>query len=148
MKLFLDTNVLLDLLLEREGYEKAVPVFQLQEEGKLSLCVSILTMVNVAYVYRKTVGQRLAVVNLKFLSSLLEVLPMDGPMLQQAIYREGPDFEDILQGVCAAEHQCDYILTNNVADFQIGPGLASAQLPIPPVLSPEAFLKSSLSLHP
>ena len=105
-------------------------------------------MVNVAYVYRKTVGQRLAVVNLKFLSSLLEVLPMDGPMLQQAIYREGPDFEDILQGVCAAEHQCDYILTNNVADFQIGPGLASAQLPIPPVLSPEAFLKSSLSLHP
>ena len=53
MKLFLDTNILLDLLLEREGYERCARLFQLQEEGKCTLAVSILTMVNVAYVYRK-----------------------------------------------------------------------------------------------
>ena len=139
MKLFLDTNVLLDLLLEREGYEKAVPVFQLQEEGKLSLCVSILTMVNVAYVYRKTVGQRLAVVNLRYLSSLLEVLPMDGPMLQQAIYREGPDFEDILQAVCAVSGGCDTLITHNPKHFNILPGLMQDWV-LPRILAPEDYV--------
>ena len=78
MKVFLDTNILLDLLLEREGFEDSAELFRLQEDGRLKLYVSYLTMVNIAYVYRKTVGQNMAVANLKYLSALVEVLPMDG----------------------------------------------------------------------
>lgn len=140
MKVFLDTNIILDLLLEREGYEKSAKILQLQEEGKLATCVSILTMINVAYVYKKTVGQRMAVVNLKYLSALMEVLPMDGAMLEQAIYRDGPDFEDLLQAVCAAKAGCDYIVTRNEKDFVAGQGLLSERETFPPVMTPSDFL--------
>ena len=146
MKVFLDTNVLLDLLLERSGYEDAVVLFQLQEEGKVHLCVSLLTMVNLAYVYRKTVGQHMAVANLKYLSTLVEVLPMDGGQLQRALLLKGPDFEDILQAVCAADAACDCLITGNTKDFKIGKGLAG-QCALPAILSPSSFLKTN-RFHP
>ena len=139
MKVFLDTNILLDLLLERDGYEDSAVLFQLQDEGRLKLSVSLLTMVNLAYVYKKTVGQNLAVANLKYLSTLVEVLPMDGNQLQQAMMLNGRDFEDILQAVCAADGGCDYLVTRNVADFHIGRGLAGRP-GLPQVVTPSEFL--------
>lgn len=140
MKVFLDTNIVLDLLLERDGYAEAAMILQMQEEGKLSVCVSVLTMVNAAYVYRKTVGQRMAVVNLKYLSALMAVLPMDNAMLQQAIYAEGPDFEDLLQGFCAANAGCDFIITRNGKDYAPERSLLSEHVAFPPVMTPMEFL--------
>ena len=140
MKVFLDTNILLDLLLERDGYELGAKIFQLQEDGKCSLCVSVLTMVNAAYIYRKTVGQDMAIVNIKYLSALVEVLPMDNDMLKAAIYKHGKDFEDVLQAVCAAVGKCDCIVTRNEKDYVIRDGLAKTDIVLPPVYSPASFL--------
>ena len=117
MKVFLDTNIVLDLLLQREGYEESAEILSMQEQGKIQTCVSVLTMVNAAYVYRKTVGEKMTVVNLKYLSAFMEVLPMDNDMLQKAIFLDGPDFEDLYQGVCASENGCDAIVTRNVKHF-------------------------------
>lgn len=141
MKVFLDTDILLDLLLGRDGYQDSAVIFQRQDEGRLQICVSILTMINVAYVYRKTVGQPMAVANVKYLSGLVEVLPMDSQQLQQALLLDGKDFEDTLQAVCAATAGCDYLITRNDRDYRIGRGLA-ARLPhpLPRILSPAAFL--------
>lgn len=141
MKVFLDTNILLDLLLERDGFEESAILFNMQDQGKLKLYVSLLTMVNVAYVYKKSVGNNMAVVNLKYLSTLVEVLPMDNAQLQQAILMEGPDFEDVLQLTCAAEGTCDYFITRNGKDFKIKRGLADT-IPLPAVLSPSDFLNA------
>ncbi|MBR4826698.1 MAG: PIN domain-containing protein [Bacteroidales bacterium] len=141
MKVFLDTNILLDLLLEREGYEDSARLFELQDDGKLKLYVSFLTMVNVSYVYKKTVGQNVAIANLKYLSTLVEVLPMNGEQLQQALLMTGPDFEDILQASCAAEAHCDYLITRNQKDFKISKGL-SADVSLPAVLTPKLFLET------
>jgi len=145
MKVFLDTNILLDLLLEREGYVSCGRIFELQEAGKLSICVSVLTMINVAYVYRKTVGQDLATVNLKFLSTMVEVLPMDSDMLQKAIYLKGRDFEDLLQAVCASKGQCDVIITRNTKDYSIKKGLL-AGVSMPRVCTPWQFLEDTALL--
>ena len=139
MKVFLDTNILLDLLLERDGYEDSAALFQMQEEGRLHMCVSLLTMFNVAYVYKKTVGQDIAIANLKYLSSLVDVLPMTGEQLQQAMMLVGRDFEDVLQAVCAAEGGCDYLVTRNGKDYKIGRGLAD-KLNLPAVVSPSFFI--------
>ncbi|MBO4340184.1 MAG: PIN domain-containing protein [Bacteroidales bacterium] len=142
MKVFLDTNIILDLLLEREGYEDSAELFGLQDEGKLKLYVSILTMVNVAYVYKKTVGAHMANVNIKYLSALVNVLPMDSSQMQKALLMSGPDFEDLLQATCAAEAGCDCIVTRNIKDYRIRKGLTSG-LSLPTVLTPSA-LKSTL----
>ena len=139
MKVFLDTNIILDLLLERDGYKDSALIFQMQDEGKLQICVSLLTMVNVAYVYKKTVGNSMAVANLKYLSALVEVLPMSGDQMQQALLMEGKDFEDILQCVCAAEGACDYLITRNDKHFNINKGLAKKML-LPKIMSPSSFV--------
>lgn len=139
MRVFLDTNIILDLLLERDGFQDSATIFQMQEDGKIRLCVSFLTMVNVAYVYKKIVGESMAIVNLKYLSSLLEVLPMDSNQLQQAIMLDGKDIEDTLQATCAQAAGCDYIITRNIKDYKITKGL-SRQVSLPPVLSPASYI--------
>lgn len=140
MTLFLDTNIILDLLLERDGFEDSATLFQWQDEGRLRICVSFLTMVNAAYVYKKAVGQDMAIANLKYLSTLVSVLPMDEDQLQQAILMESRDFEDTLQAICAAKAQCDYLITRNEKDFKIGKGLTK-QIELPKVLSPASFVR-------
>lgn len=138
MKVFLDTNILLDLLLERDGFEDSAELFRMQDEGRIKLFVSLLTMVNLEYVYKKTVGQNLAIANLKYLSTLVEVLPMDGDQLQKAMLLDGKDFEDVLQAVCAAEGCCDYLITRNAKDFKISKGL-SKDLSLPIIATPADF---------
>ena len=49
-KVFLDTNVVLDFVTQRDGYEDACDIFQLGEDNIVSLCVSFLTMANTAYI--------------------------------------------------------------------------------------------------
>ena len=139
MKIFLDTNIILDLLLERAGFETCADIFEICESRGYKLSVSVLTMVNVAYVYKKTVGQNMAVVNLKYLSSLLDVLPMDFDMMQSAIMISGRDFEDTFQAVCAGEGACDYIITRNPKDFVIKKGLVKT-IKIPDVVTPLEFI--------
>ena len=114
-RIFLDTNVMLDLLLDRQGCAEAARVLQLQEDGKITACLSILSMANLAYVLRKTV-------------SPLQVIP-------------GPDFEDILQAVCASENGCECILTRNARDFRIGKGLSDSA-GLPRVQTPGAYLEN------
>jgi predicted nucleic acid-binding protein len=140
MKAFLDTNILLDLLLERDGYEASAQILQLRDEGKIDLCVSILTMVNVAYVYKKTVGQNAVIPNMKCLSAIVDVLPMDNDTLEQALYVEGKDFEDTLQYLCAIQNHCDAIITRNEKDFRFSRDLKGLPEPIP-VYSPASFLR-------
>ena len=132
MKVFLDTNIILDLLLQREGWEHSAQIITLQEKGCLHLCISVLTMVNVAYVYSKTVGEALAVVNLKYISALMEVLPMDAEMMEEAIQAGGRDFEDSFQA----------IVTRNIRGFE---NLAPQTHPLPTLLDPVSLLTLFLS---
>lgn len=140
MKVFLDTNILLDLLLERDGYQTSALLFEGQDKGQWSLSVSILSMVNAAYVYRKGAGLTDVVPNMKYLSMLLEILPMGKTTLETSLYLYGKDFEDVLQYICAAEGGCDAIITRNEKDFHIESGMKELTLAIP-VFSPASFLK-------
>lgn len=141
MRVFLDTNIILDLLLEREGWENCARLLQWKEKGVLDICVSVLTMANVAYIYRKVVGEQVVIPNLKYLSAFFEVLSMDDKQFQTAILKEGKDFEDILQAVCAAEGNCAYIVTRNIGDFVIKDAFGQKGTVLPPALTPSMLLK-------
>lgn len=140
LRLFLDTNVLLDILLERTGYEPMLDILQMGSEGRASLCTSYLSMANIAYVLRKEYRGGVLLPTLKQISSLVEVLPMDNAQLQKAILLSGPDFEDILQAVCAAAAGCQVIVTHNTKHFAIHRGLTDGWT-LPEILTPEAFLQ-------
>lgn len=140
MKVFLDTNILLDIILERPGFEAPLEVLQKASDGFVELYASYLTMANIAYILRKNYKGAL-IPTIKQLSSLLTVLPMGQPQLEKAMLLDGPDFEDILQAVCAEEEGCEIILTHNPAHFKIGPGLCP-EWNCPQVYTAEEFLAS------
>lgn len=116
-KVFVDTNVILDFVLCREGQQYAMDLFQMAEEGKVELFVSFLTMANVAYVARKHRTKEELYEYLRELSSLFKILSMDESQFSEALATIVPDFEDLLQYVCARKNDCDCLVTNNVRDF-------------------------------
>ena len=144
-RLFLDTNVLLDILLERPGYEDVLEILQMGSDGKVALCTSFLSMANIAYLLRKEFHGGILLPTLKQISSLVEILPMDNDQLQRAMMLEGPDFEDILQAVCAHSANCQTIITNNRKDFALQPGLLADWFS-PEVLSPWEFKNRIMDL--
>ncbi len=117
-KVFLDTNVILDFVTERDGYEDACDILQMGEDGKVVLCVSILTMANTAYVARKgrTSDELYAV--MEGLADMLDVMQMDRSQLKTALEIKATDLEDVLQYACALYHECDVIVTRNTRHFK------------------------------
>lgn len=132
-KVFLDTNILLDFITEREGVEEASSILQLGEEGQIGLTTSFLTMANVAYVARKGRNQADLYELMRGLSEMVEVLKMDEKQFQEALSIISTDFEDVLQFVCAKTFECDVIVTRNKKDFKFSTIR---------ILSPEEFLSS------
>ena len=137
-KVFFDTNIMLDLIQERPGYQYAARLLQRQEDGEITVCISILSMANIAYVLRRTIPQNLLVPTMKQISSIVEVIPMDDTQLQKALLMDGPDFEDIMQAACAASNGCQVILTHNPRDFKIRKGLCDT-LSLPMIMTPEEY---------
>ncbi len=130
--IFLDTNILIDFILEREGADAAADILQLGEEGRVKLSVSFLTMANTAYIIRKGHTQEQLYACLSDLSAMLHTLPMTEQQLREALTQPATDFEDMLQYVCAKANGCDAIVTRNARHF------AFSQIP---VFSPTDFLR-------
>ncbi len=116
-KVFLDTNVILDFVMHRDGENFALDIMQIGEEGKIFLCTSFLSMANVAYVLRKLPQKDLYRI-LSLLTTMLSVLPMSKEQFSKALQIENADFEDVLQYVCAKENKCDCIVTSNKKHFE------------------------------
>ena len=116
-KVFLDTNVVLDFVLSREGMKDALAILQLQEDNKVYLSTSILSMANVAYVAKKGRTKAELYELMQGLSEMIHTLLMDEYQFQEALSVIAPDFEDMLQIVCAKTHDCDAIITRNKKDF-------------------------------
>jgi predicted nucleic acid-binding protein len=137
-RVFFDTNIMLDLIQERPGYKAAARILQKQENGEVTVCMSTLSIADIAYVLRKTVPSSLIVPTLKQISSVVEIVPMDGSQLQKAFLLNGPDFEDLMQLTCAVANGCTKIITHNPRDFRISKGLLD-RFSFPDILSPEEF---------
>ena len=138
-KVFVDTNILLDVLFERENYQSSLKLLQMGDDGKVQLCTSVLSMANIAYLLRKAFTPGELAATLAQLSSLMQILPMDEKQFQEALLLSGPDFEDILQTVCAVEGACNILVTHTPRDFSILPGLAK-QMRLPTIYTPESYL--------
>lgn len=132
-KLFLDTNVVIDLLDKREGfYKAAVALFTLSYKKEIILYVSPMTYATAAYLLRKQ-GEAQVKLLLRNLRQLSEVTTANDMVVDDALASTFKDYEDALQYYSALKHNVDCIITRNVIDFK------NAKIP---VLSPDEFLAS------
>lgn len=131
-KLFVDTNVVIDLLDKRDGfYISAVKLFTLAYKKEVILYISPLTYATASYLLRKHPKDELR----KLLSNLHElsyVTFIDEQIIDEALISGFDDFEDALQYFSAIKENVDAIITRNVKDFSL------SRLP---VMMPDEFLK-------
>ena len=120
MKLMIDTNVVLDVLLERtEFYEKSKAVLDLCESKKILGFVSASSITDVFYLVRRAL--RSTEETYKVIGALLNivgVLSVTEADVQRAFLRHAKDFEDCLLAESAKSNNCVGIVTRDSRDFQ------------------------------
>ncbi len=117
-RVFIDSDVILDLLLAREPhFTPAVRMFTLIEEKKVEGCVSSLIFANLYYLLRKAKTGPTAKAILQDLKLLLTILPVTEQTIGQALASEFRDFEDAVQYVVARESGIKLLITRNKRDY-------------------------------
>lgn len=118
-KILVDTNILLDYLLEREPYfNDAKDIILSCIDGNSKGCIAAHSIPNVFYILRRdfTAKERREV--LSNLCSIFEVEGIDKAKLLSGLANKNfTDFEDCLQMECAKSFGADYIVTRNVLDY-------------------------------
>ncbi len=119
-KLFIDTNIVLDLLGQRAPfYQDAAKLFSLADRKEIKLCVSSLSFANANYILSKLKSKEEARAILTRFKVLVEVLALDDKILELSLNDDAfSDFEDALQYYTALENESDVIITRNLRDFK------------------------------
>lgn len=124
-RVFLDTDVILDLLLGREPFfAAAAALFVALQDGRIEGCVSPLIFSNLSYILRQQLSAPAAMLALRKLRLLVRVLAIDEQVVDLALASSWKDFEDGLQYYTALTHDLGAIVTRNQRDYR------QAKLPI------------------
>ncbi len=132
--LFLDTNIILDLLGERHPfYESAAKLATLADKKNLIMVVSPISFATVSYILSKFESAEIVKEKLRKFKIISEISKIDGDIVEKGLNSKFTDFEDALQYFSAIVSECDILITRNGKDFKAS---------VIPVMSAEEYLKS------
>lgn len=118
-KLFLDTNVVVDLLGEREPYYNSIAkIATLADIGKIQLVVSALTYSTVYYLLSKFETGELVKEKIRKFKVIAETSDLTDKVIDKGLSSKFRDFEDSLQYYCAVGTDCNILITRNGKDFK------------------------------
>ncbi len=134
-KLFIDTNIVIDLLSRREPfYDESADLFSLADQKIIELNISSLTIANTSYTLLRQTDSKKTKEILRKLRLIVNILPLDDKIIGVALNDDSfNDFEDGLQYFTAIENNQDLIITRNLKDFK------ASKLP---VLTARQFLEA------
>lgn len=117
---FLDTNILLDLLVKErsQAYPETLVLFEKAQKRELKLSCSSLSLVNVHYVLKKELKEDQIRSILVRIQQLTSVAALNESTLELALASSIKDFEDAIQNASALQSSADLILTRNLKDFR------------------------------
>lgn len=120
MKVLFDTNVILDVLLNRQPFAPvAVQLFADVEYQKIQGYISATTITTIFYLAAKTLGTANARLQLKQLLTIFQVAEVNQQVLQNALMTGFSDFEDAVLAEAARLAKLDVIVTRNIKDFKL-----------------------------
>ena len=120
MKILVDTNIILDVLLKREPHNRAAQVIMTKgAEREITGYLAAHSILNIFYVLRKEYSQAERRKFIRNLCEIFRISDLNAEKIMLAIDNEQfSDFEDCLQEECAVAETVDYIVTRNPADFK------------------------------
>ena len=132
MKLFLDTNILIDVIANRKPWvDEALVLLELAKQKKLTLIVADFSFINLAYITRKLFTQEELYALFSDLCLYVKVVEVGGMIIKKSFQKRWKDMEDCVQYLVAKREEADYLITRNEKDF------SNSDIP---VLSPSEFL--------
>lgn len=118
MVLLIDTNIVLDVLLNRSEFVKASSmIWKLCETEQAKGYISTLTYVNMMYIMRKQLTPDQIEEVFRKLNLIFEFADLGSAVLERAVNMKWKDFEDAVQSATAESVHADYIITRNLKDF-------------------------------
>ena len=132
-KIFVDSDTLLDFLLDRPPFVYySQSLLSKGKQGLIELYTSTLILANIHYLISKNINRQAAKIGITEISNFVKILAFDEEHIKLALGDEHVDFEDTVQFYIATTNNCDLIITRNIKHykrFQI------------PVLTAEQFLR-------
>jgi predicted nucleic acid-binding protein len=134
VKVFVDTNIFIDILLDREPFSAdAIRIYKLCEQGLIDGYIAPITVNNIYYICRKAKNLESIKAYLADISRFFTIAPMNSECIIKANTLRMNDYEDALQYAMAMQMTCEYLVTRNVKDFKHIQHLK--------VVTPETFIK-------
>ena len=138
LKLFIDTDIILDVVLNREPfYENSSSIFRKFENGEVILFTSASIIINTQYTGQKFIGYKHCRAAINYLLNYFLILEADIEVIKLAYKSDFIDMEDAIQFYTARNtEEIDYFITRNIKDFK------KAAKPLI-VATPTQFLKQN-----
>ena len=134
--LFIDTDVIFDILLDRKGFfDDSSAVFQKFEDGEVLLFTSTSIIINAQYVGQKQIGKDECRFAINYLLNYFFIMEATITLVKKAYKSKFSDIEDAIQYYTATQNESiDYFITRNTKDFKAGESRMR-------VVTPSQFLK-------
>jgi len=118
MRVMFDTNVILDLLLDREPFVKeAKPLIAKVEQGLLNGVLCATTVTTIHYLLMRSMGKKGATEVIGSLLKLFEVASVTRIVLEDALESDDRDYEDAVLYKSAYHAGVDLIVTRDRSGF-------------------------------
>lgn len=133
-KVFVDTNILVDLIADRRPFSKfAIQIFSKAEERKIKLYTSSHSIATTHYLLKKYIDEKELRDVLYSILDYLNIVAIDQDVIKKGLKSKHKDFEDALQIISAYTiDKLDCIVTRNIKDFK------GSEIP---VLTPDELIK-------
>ncbi|NQE33315.1 hypothetical protein E5S67_01034 [Microcoleus sp. IPMA8] len=120
VKILLDTNIILDIALERQPFfGESEQVLSLVEQGEVEGYISASTFSDLYYIIRKAKGRDSTLEFLRYIATFCQVATVDNSVISMALTCNFKDFEDAIQYSSAVINLIDAIVTRNPRDFPV-----------------------------
>jgi len=117
---FVDTNILIDLLADRPPFSKfAIEIFDLAEKNKVQLVTSSHSFATTHYLLKKYIEEAALRGLLLSLLDFIDIISIDLAIIKKSLLSKHKDFEDAIQIFAANSiDRIDFIVTRNLKDFK------------------------------
>jgi len=138
MKVLFDTNIIIDVLLDRKPFsEDASYLMSKVERSEINGFLCATTVTTIHYLLSKNLDKKNAITSINSIIALFEIASVNRLVIENALKSKFTDFEDSVLHESARHAGAEYIITRNIKDFK------NTKIP---VFTPSEFLSMLESL--
>lgn len=119
-RVFVDTNIIVDLIADRQPFSKfAIEIFEKAERNEVQLFTSSHSIATTHYLLKKYLEEKKLRDVIYNVLEYIQIIAIDQDIIKKGLKSKHKDFEDALQMLCAYNiEKLDYIVTRNIKDFK------------------------------